>query len=373
MGLVTHVASSPGNFPGIPLADHFYPVDTTSITEVVSLAKKLRIKGVVTAGTDVAIPAIGAVVDELGLEGPKGATAEIITYKDRFRAFQHAHGLCAPQYLMVDSCKDLSQVAERLSAPFIVKPVDSSGSRGINIVSEITQNDIECAFIEAKKHSKSGRICFEERLQGVEVGGNALLLDGKIIFISISQKFMDGFVVRGHAYPTALSKKQQLIVQEEILKTCCALEYHTGPLNFDIMVRENDAVIIEMGARLGGNGLTELIHEAYKYDIQMDILNLSIGKMPVGAPVEKFTSCGAYVFGSKIGGTLESMPSYDQISKAVPEVTKIISATETGDTVYPFTDNSRQLGCVLFRMSNRSWEDISENINAALHSALVIS
>lgn len=373
MGLVAHVASAPGVFPGIELADHFYPVDTTDISEIVRLAERLKVRGVITAGTDVAIPALGAVVDRLGLNGPSRFVAETISYKDRFRAFQHEHGLRAPRYTVASSPEDLARVAGRVVAPLIVKPVDSSGSRGVQIVESVERHAIEKAYFEAVVHSNSSRVCFEEKLEGVEVGGNALLVDGFIFFIAISQKFMEGFVVRGHAYPTSLSDEQQAKVRAEIEKTCRALGYRTGALNFDVMVGADDVAIIELGARLGGNGLTEMVPEAYSYDIQADVLRLTIGMPPVGAPASVADPCGSYVFGASMRGTLMRMPSTEQISEAVPSVFRVMPAAKAGDLVYPFKDNSRQLGCALFRLGEFSWRQVTNKLQSKLDASVAVA
>ena len=258
LGMETHVVSRLGDFPGIARADHFYPIDTTDAPAVTALARRLGIDGVVTSGTDVAIPTLGLVAETLGLPGPNRQTAEIISHKDQFRMFQHRHGLRTARFLSVGSADELTNVARELAAPLIVKPVDYSGSRGVQLLDSLAMTLLEAAFAEAGKHSSAGRVCFEERLPGVEVGGNALLSDGRIVFLAVSQKFMGGFLVRGHAYPHALAPQQESAVRGELEKTCAALGYATGALNFDVMIDGDVATVIELGARLGGNGLTEM-------------------------------------------------------------------------------------------------------------------
>ena len=74
MGHETVVLSTPGPWPGVALADTFLPVDITDPEAVVAAAREQEIGGVVTAGTDHGLPALGTVVDVLGLPGP-GARA----------------------------------------------------------------------------------------------------------------------------------------------------------------------------------------------------------------------------------------------------------------------------------------------------------
>ena len=58
------------NYPGSTIADIALDIDTKDITNVVKVAKEYGVQGVFTTGTDVALPALGKVNDELGLIGP---------------------------------------------------------------------------------------------------------------------------------------------------------------------------------------------------------------------------------------------------------------------------------------------------------------
>lgn len=373
LGMETHVVSRPGNFPGIVLAEHFHPIDTTDTPAVTALARRLGIDGVVTSGTDVAIPTLGVVAETLGLPRPNRQTAEIISHKDQFRMFQHRHGLKTARFVSVGSAGELPTVVRELAAPLIVKPVDSSGSRGVQVLDSLHLPVLEAAFAEAGRHSLSGRVCFEEKLGGVEIGGNALLSDGRIVFLAISQKFMEGFLVRGHAYPHALAPQQENAVRCELEKTCAALGYVTGALNFDVMVDGDSATVIELGARLGGNGLTEMISPAYNYDIQTDVLLLAVGDEPRGAPIADVAGCGSYVFGACAGGRLESFPSLEWLSSRVPSVYRILPAAKVGDLVKAFENNACQLGCVLFRLKDGPWQRVAKHLQAELDVSIAVA
>jgi carbamoylphosphate synthase large subunit len=69
MGLFVIVLSSPGNYPGFAWADQIYYEDTTNIEKVADICRNEHIDGICTTGTDVAVKAIGKVVDKLGLCG----------------------------------------------------------------------------------------------------------------------------------------------------------------------------------------------------------------------------------------------------------------------------------------------------------------
>jgi len=68
-GLTVIVVSPNGNYPGIKLADIHIDIDTTDEENIIKAAVKYKISGITTTGTDVCVPSLGRVVDELGLAG----------------------------------------------------------------------------------------------------------------------------------------------------------------------------------------------------------------------------------------------------------------------------------------------------------------
>ncbi|UTY38106.1 hypothetical protein NMU03_10420 [Allocoprobacillus halotolerans] len=81
MGVYTIVVSIPGKYPGFQLADKVYYENTTDYDTILKIAKKEKIDGIMTAGTDVAVITIGYVCDQLGLKGLSRSAAEQATNK----------------------------------------------------------------------------------------------------------------------------------------------------------------------------------------------------------------------------------------------------------------------------------------------------
>ena len=61
MGFETIVVSIAGNYPGILVADRFYEIDVREKEEILDVAKKERISGIVTDQTDLPVPAVAYV------------------------------------------------------------------------------------------------------------------------------------------------------------------------------------------------------------------------------------------------------------------------------------------------------------------------
>ena len=363
MGLETHVVSYRGDFPGIALADRFHECDTTDIAGVVALARSEAVDAVVTAGSDVCVPTVGAVCDALGLAGTTRAVAELISSKDKFRSFQARHGLNAPRFEIVSEAGQVSGALGNLHLPLIFKPVDSSGSRGIVRLEHADPGRAIGAYEHASTFSRRGEVCIEEDLRGMEVGGNALLHEGRIVFLAITAKHMEGFLVRGHSYPCVIGRGQQDAVRSEIERACELLGYRTGALNFDVMVDDDRATIIELGARLGGNGLTDLTTQALCYDVETEIVRLALGEAPRAPPAGPVHPCGSWVFGATREGRLEDVADVEELKRALPEVYHVSHAVTVGAHVHPLVHNANQLGYILFSIpAGETWAGMVRRI-----------
>jgi biotin carboxylase len=367
MGCEAHVVSRPGQYPGIVLADRFHPLDTTDIDGVVSLARNLGIVAVLTAGSDVCVPTMAAVNTALGLRGVNPDVASCLSFKGRFRAFQEAHDLPHPRFVVVRSAAECQYWVSQVAEPVILKPVDSSGSRGVARVDDGDSLSIHNTFDAALAESRCGEVCVETVIPGIEVGGNALLHSGEIIFLGITAKHMNGFLVQGHSYPTDISEGGQRSVREAIRDCCCAMGYTDGPLNFDVMVDGEDAVIIELGARLGGNGLTDLSERAFGYDVQTEMIRLALGQTPATPPADMIAPCGSYVFGSRYPGRLRHAGTEVEVRRSCPWLLELTFQRHVGDAVPAMHSNADLIGYATFDIPpDMDWEACCRRLDNAL-------
>jgi biotin carboxylase len=363
LGLTTHVVSRAGDYPGIEMADFFHQIDTTDIPAVIELAKHLKVDAAITSGTDVCIPTLGALCDEIGLAGPSRQVAETVSRKDAFRAFAKMSGMRHPRFAVVREVGELPCALTNLTLPVLFKPVDSSGSRGVNLLATTDPDQATSAFYFARSQSPAGAVCVEEMLPGIEVGGNAMLYEGRLVFLAISAKHMNAFLVRGHSYPTNITSSQQHLVQRELEECCRGLGYSHGPLNFDVMVTDDSATIIEVGARLGGNGLSNLIEYAYGYDIELDILRLALGQGPAPPTDAIVRPCGSWVFGSTRAGRLISVARLADVRRVCPCVWDLVCHAKPGQHVEPMVHNANLLGYILFTVNSSSdYHTISDHL-----------
>jgi len=349
---VITVDNIPGNI-GHTYSHQFINCSTVCEEEVLKAAKTLNINGIVTMASDIATPAAALVAEQLGLPGGNYKAAAIMSNKAEFRRFQEQNGLNGPGYVIGCTIDEVKNELPGLTPPLVFKPVDVSGSRGISKVEKITAENIEKAFTYAQKFSRSGKVCIEEYVEGIDLSGDGFIRDGKIEFAVITKKIKKGFIPVGHLIPSDLPAEIQEKILGEIEKTCVELGYLCGPFDFDVCVNNNKIVVLEIGCRLGGNGIPQLIEFGTGIDLIGGTILSAVGKehrFPGTYRVKN--PCGSWIFGSSIPGTLKNIADEKKILSDFPGVFFVSIRYKKGGKVQEFEHNANALGYILFKCAN---------------------
>jgi biotin carboxylase len=351
----------------------FVNCSTADKDAVLRHAKEQRINGICTFSSDVAVPTVAYVSEQLNLPGSTTYVAETMAMKDRFRAFLRGAHLTCPGFISGNDCQKILQDVGSLEPPIIVKPVDTSGSRGITRLNEVVPESLTNAFLKAQSFSRSNTVVVEEYVEGTEVGGDAILIDGRVAFIAITHKHKNGFVITGHSLPTNISAHQQSRVIQHIEEICAALGCRGGPLNFDAIVSSTHVTMLEMSTRNGGNGIAAVIERATGVDVEGAAILMALGVTPTfpeRADVRRGT--GSFVFGSPIAGRLGRICTQDKLRDHVPEIFDLHYAKELGDRIEPFEHNGNLIGFVLFDcLDAADYQRITETISDRLDIAIL--
>lgn len=345
---VITVDSTPNN-PGHTFAHESVNCSTTDRVGVLQAARSLRIDGICTFSSDVAVPTLGFVCDQLNLPGPSVHIAETLSQKHLFRKFLEESGRRCPGYATASTPDDIAPRVTKLRFPLIAKPVDTSGSRGVSKINSNDQAALLRALQFALKYSRSGMTCFEEFVDGEEVGGDGVLIEGKFAFIAITHKHLREFVVTGHSLPSSLSPIDRARVKSELEQTCRTLGYLNGPLNFDVIVSPKAVTILEMAPRNGGNGIPSVVERHFGIDIETITLRMAMGQKWEEHQVKTpGAGCGSLVFGCATGGVVESLKDVETLKHEIPEIFDLSYAVGVGDRVQPFEHNGNSIGYALF-------------------------
>jgi biotin carboxylase len=338
--------------PGHQIADESIDISTLEAEMLIGRARELGIDGVLTVGSDIAVPTVAAIRSALDLPAafnPK--LAQTLSTKSEFRKFQEEAGLSSHRYCFSHDLDFVLRQASEFTFPLVTKPADSSGSRGVIQVSD--PSGLEAALHRSASFSRSGVVGAEEFLAGVEYGGDLLLLNGRVDLLWITDKHLREFTVTGHMLPASIDPSQEVAIRTALEGLCQRLDYQEGPMNFDIKVDSQGANLIEVSPRLGGNGIPELIRRAEGFDLEARVILQALGNPATPDDGPTHGVVGSALLGFDRPGFVKCLPNLDDVRSVVKSAWGVHWAKGVGEHVKPMVDAGGMIGVIYFDCVDR--------------------
>ena len=329
-------------------------ISTIDVPAIIEAAKRHKIDGIMTLATDMPMRSVAAVAKEMGLIGIDEDTALKATNKAEMRKALQACGVPIPKFFKVSNEEEYSNAVKQFDVPFIVKPADSSGSRGIFEVIDIkNQKMIKEAYEYCKPHSRVGDVVVEEYMSGPEVSVETLSVDGVCYVIQITDKLTTGaphYVEMGHSQPTRHSKD----IAERIAKVAKdankAIGIKNGPSHTEIIVTKDGPKIVELGARLGGDNITtHLVPFSTGVNMVECCIKIALGEQP---DIESKWSKGSAIrYFKQHAGIVMAIDGIDDARK-VKGVKQISIVHGVGEKVTEIDSSGSRMGFVISQEEN---------------------
>lgn len=275
MGLTTHACSGADDGPGSKQADHYAVLDFKNTEELIAYIKDNNIDCVYSVGSDLATK-IYSKVNEL-LHFPSfvpSETAYICNNKNLMRKF------LGPDFIGNVRFQVLENETDKLSLdyPFIMKPTDSQGQRGVRLI----HNDAEfqVTYPISKNYSRSGLVIIEDYINGPELSVNAYMVNGEIALLLTSDRVcwpnFQGGLIHKHVLPSKILNLELTEALEDLVgRFSKKLQIDNGPLYMQIKTQDNQPYIIEATPRLDGCHMWKLI----KYYTGIDLIKLTFSHL----------------------------------------------------------------------------------------------
>jgi len=340
--------------PGHQYADAYYNVSTTDKEAVLELAEKLEIDGIVAYASDPAAPTAAYVSEKMGLPGNPYKSVELLTQKDLFREFLAQNGFCTPLAKGYSCYEEIGEEINDFKFPVMVKPVDSSGSKGVVKVYE--KAGLYDAVEEALSYSRGKRFIIEEFIQkkGYQISGDGFSVDGKLVFTSYGNELYSGkgtreYVALGEFWPSLLSEELKNKVDHELQRLITALGMRTSAYNIEVILDENDDVyILELGPRNGGSYIPQLIQYATGVDLVYYTILGAIGEDCSELKMASTKGCYSnYMIYSVVSGKYKGL-WFDETFKK-NHLLDVYCTYSEGDEVHAYKNTTHSLGTILFK------------------------
>ncbi len=360
--------------PGQYVADKFYLVSTTDKDAILKVAMVENVDGVLAYASDPAAPTAAYVAEKMGLPTNPYNSVEILCNKDKFRAFLAENGFNSPVACGYINSSEAVKDLGKYRLPVIIKPVDSSGSKGATVL--YSWDDVDKAIDFALSFSRDKRFIIEEYVEKYHkylIGGDVYICDGMITLWGLMNCHRDNavnpLVPVGKSYPPDIKNKDLESIKCVLQGIVDKLDLKSGAMNVELIVDKNGQVWpIDIGPRSGGNMIPDLIG----YIFGVDVVELSVlTAMGETIDMNELTAESFYathnLHASK-NGIFKHVLFSDEAERFI--IRKSIYKRD-GDVVEYFDNASKALGIVFFKFDsadsmNAVLENINEHINIVL-------
>ncbi|MDF2523173.1 MAG: carboxylate--amine ligase [Clostridiales bacterium] len=357
--------------PGKALADFAELTSTFDWEGNLETARKYGVDGVMTIGTDQPVLTAARVCEVLKLPTMIDAvTAKAVTNKKVMKELFNRHDIPTVNHRILS--EDFSdRDAEGLKAPYVVKPLDSQGQRGVLKLESL--NDVRRSFKDVLSYSRENEILIEEYYESDEITLSGWVRDGKACILTITDRntynnYPHIGICTSHNFPSKHMKKYYENFKDITDKIVSSFNIKNGPIYFQMLVGKEGVKVNEVACRIGGAYEDELIPLLTGVDILNMQIDMSLGIRADLSPLERYDirknkkhAVVQMIFTRP--GLIKSMADMDKIRK-LPGVVYGRYNFKPGEVVNKIENATQRVGYMIVQGSDRL--NLIENLKGAM-------
>ena len=261
MGLKLLIADGNPTAPGLAMADWPIIESTYNGEGILNQIKQLMttglsVDGVIAMCADVPL-SVATVSNALGLPGLSLESAFWVSDKLTMKTQLQSQGIPIPRFADVSDISSLKQKAAEIGFPLIIKPVDSRGARGVQLLDN--EEQLENAWNIAANESPTARVMLEEFLEGPQFSTETLIDKGQCYTLGFSDRNYEWlertkpFIIEnGGDAPTGVNDEIKVEVITTVEQAAAALNISQGVAKGDMVYTAQGPKVIEIAGRLSG-------------------------------------------------------------------------------------------------------------------------
>lgn len=352
-------------------ADKIYDLDLRRQDEILEIAQKEKIDGIITDQTDIPVRTMAYVADNMGLPGIGYDTACLFTDKGKMRQKLEELGIPVLPNKTIQSLEEAVRFFESLEGAAIIKPADNQGSRGVYKIS--SRMELEKYFASSKSESSTGQVVIEKYAEGREFVVEAMSLNyeyqklilGDTIYFDIE----NAFAAKKRIFPSNASEeicKKVSLLNEKIIK---GFGLKQGISHSEYVMDGDEVYLIETAARGGGVFISsDLIHLGTGLNTEEFLIGIALGELSAMPEVQKDQChCGYMAFYLPQGTVksiqgIESIKNYDFVHR------NILYTIHTGMQIGTIEDKTSRFSIIV---SGKSAEELEEHMEQIRKTLLI--
>jgi len=285
---------------GALYADVHVPVSTFDWEGCMEAAKEYEVQGVMTMGTDQPVYTVAKVCEELSL--PVCLTPEqalLVTNKKEMKRRMEAAGIPTVPWMLIDRNTQEEEL-RRLRPPYVIKPLDSQGQRGIYKLD--TAKEVILHLEKTLAFSRCEEALVEEYYESEEMTVSGYIDKGQLMILTITDRLLYPDPVHigvciGHRFPSVHMGEYGKIkeISDALVKEFGLPE---GPFYLQLLKGAQGIVVNELACRIGGAFEDVIIPWVTGFDLLDAVMKNALGHPVEVSGYKKFRCDAAESFAS---------------------------------------------------------------------------
>jgi biotin carboxylase len=325
-GLNVIAVDADSNAQGIHHANRFVEADIRNSSAVIAAISEAGIRpdGAIAFCNEAGMITAAFIREFFDLPGSRTDVTKALTNKGIQRAKWTEANILGPRWFVARSKPEVPAALEKLGGKVIFKPVDSAGSRGVNVINSL--EDWENAFAMALAHSISGEVIIEQFIEGVEHTVESFTHRGETHILAVtSKKKVPGThgTVACELFTAQFDEVTLNRVGSLVGNALAALGYSDGPGHTEfILTIGGQMFLVESAGRGGGFMVADgLVPLTSGFDLARACAQQAVGIEPMSPVVGQRKSVVLRFIPSRPGKvvSISGFTPADEISGVVSE------------------------------------------------------
>ncbi|ADO77557.1 ATP-grasp domain-containing protein [Halanaerobium praevalens] len=280
MGHQVVVADYYPDAPGKKIADFSSLSSTFNPEANLKTALKYQVDGVLTSGTDQPVYTAAYVAEKLNLKPYlKIETAKAVTNKKIMKNKFLSSGIPTVNFKIIKKNFFDSELKD-LNSPYVVKPLDSQGQRGVFKLNSIAQ--IREKFEEVLSFSREEEILVEEYYLSDEITVSGWVKNGETHLLTVTDRLnfesdIHLGICSSHLFPSKYLQDYFREIKALSQKIVREFKLKNGPLYFQFLIGKKGIMVNEIAVRIGGAYEGDFMPVLTGVDILAMMVNLAAG------------------------------------------------------------------------------------------------
>jgi biotin carboxylase len=268
--------------PGFEDADLGVVADVLDRAANLAIAKEHVPDAVITDQSDIAVPTVAYLCEQLGLPGIGVDCANRFTNKLAMRGCCEEFGLPNPAFQSCRTLDELVAFRDRVGGCLVIKPTNNQGSRGVIRVDKTGR--LDSALDTTGLFTRNGRVLAEEFIDGLEITVEGIQLPGRHYTLAMSTKQHfdhNPMVARRLYYAPSHDAFDQEALRAQHDRFIENMRLPFGITHSEYKLSNGKFYLVETAARGGGNKISShIVPRVSGVDTYALLLQMALGEDP---------------------------------------------------------------------------------------------